>query len=64
MDVARDSRLIALATGRDSMAMKTVALLTMFFLPATFLAVRSNSQRRAKISCSLPTVDIIRYANL
>lgn len=64
MDVARDSRLIALATGRDSMAMKAVALLTMFFLPATFLAVRSNSPRRANISYSQPNADIVRYANL
>jgi len=37
--VARGSRLIALSTGRDSMAMRTVAILTMFFLPGSFIAV-------------------------
>lgn len=60
VEVARDSRLIALATGRDSMAMKTVALMTMFFLPATFLAVRTNFQQLVRIF--LLTADCRHYS--
>jgi hypothetical protein len=36
IEVARDSKLIALATGRDSIAMKMIAIA---FLPGTFVAV-------------------------
>jgi hypothetical protein len=39
IEVARDSKLIALASSRDSMSMKTIALLTIAFLPGTFVAV-------------------------
>jgi hypothetical protein len=39
IEVARDSKLIALATGRDSIAMKMIAILTIAFLPGTFVAV-------------------------
>jgi hypothetical protein len=39
LEVARDSRRIAQASKRDSSAMKTIALLTMVFLPPTFVAV-------------------------
>lgn len=39
IEVARDSKVIALASSRDSTAMKTVALLTITFLPGTFVAV-------------------------
>lgn len=38
VELAKDSRTIAAATMRDSSAMKTVAILTMTFLPATFFA--------------------------
>lgn len=37
--LAESSALIARETRRDSEAMKTIAVLTMFFLPGTFLAV-------------------------
>lgn len=37
--LAADSKQIAMATKRDSSAMKTIALLTMIFLPGTFVAV-------------------------
>ena len=37
--LARDSRLIAVATQRDSTAMRTIALLTLLFLPGTYVAV-------------------------
>ena len=36
--VAQDSRLLALASQRDSSSMKTLAVVTMFFLPGTFVA--------------------------
>jgi hypothetical protein len=42
MMVARDSKQIALATSHDSIAMKTVVVLTMCFLPATFVAVKNH----------------------
>lgn len=37
--IAEASRRIAFETKRDSDAMKTIAALTMAFLPATFVAV-------------------------
>jgi hypothetical protein len=37
--VAEDSKKIALAAKRDSTAMKTISVLTMVFLPGTFVAV-------------------------
>ena len=39
MSVAKDSRSIALAAQQDSKAMKTIAVLTLFFLPASLVAV-------------------------
>jgi hypothetical protein len=38
-DISQQSRDIARETKRDSSAMKAIAVLTMFFLPATFFAV-------------------------
>ena len=38
IELARDSKVIALASSRDSTAMKTVAILTIAFLPATFVS--------------------------
>lgn len=37
--VAEDSKKIAAAAKRDSLAMKTVSMLTLIFLPGTFVAV-------------------------
>lgn len=39
--LAADSREIAAAAKRDSSALKAIAILTMLFLPGTFLAVSS-----------------------
>lgn len=36
--VAQDSRVLAIASRRDSSSMKTLAVVTMFFLPGTFVA--------------------------
>ncbi|KAI9729750.1 MAG: hypothetical protein M1834_006701 [Cirrosporium novae-zelandiae] len=38
IQLARDSRTLAEATKRDSQAMKTIAIVTMVFLPGTFMA--------------------------
>ncbi|KAI9869101.1 MAG: hypothetical protein M1813_002925 [Trichoglossum hirsutum] len=38
IEVARDSKVLALASSRDSTAMKSVAILTIAFLPGTFVA--------------------------
>ena len=37
--IAADSKEVALASQRDSTAMKAIALLTMVFLPGTYMAV-------------------------
>ena len=37
-EIARDSRLLALAAQRDSSSMKSLAVVTMFFLPGTFVS--------------------------
>jgi len=39
IEVARDSKEIAIASKRDSSAMKVVAFLTTIFLPGTFISV-------------------------
>lgn len=39
--VADESRAVALATARDSAAMRVIAAVTVLFLPATFTAVSS-----------------------
>ncbi|KAI4124398.1 MAG: hypothetical protein LQ347_005758, partial [Umbilicaria vellea] len=36
--IAEDSKMVALATSRDSAVMRTIAAVTMLFLPATFTA--------------------------
>ena len=36
--MAQDSRLLALAAHRDSSSMKSLAIVTMFFLPGTFVS--------------------------
>ncbi|KAK8054912.1 hypothetical protein PG993_000139 [Apiospora rasikravindrae] len=41
--IAEENSKVALSSKRDSMAMKTVALLTMVFLPGTFVAVSFHS---------------------
>lgn len=41
-DLARDSAKIAEATLRDSSSMKTIAAMTLIFLPATFVCVRAT----------------------
>lgn len=40
ISVAEDSKKIAAAAKRDSLAMKTVSMLTLIYLPGTFVAVR------------------------
>lgn len=40
ISIAEDSKKIAAAAKRDSSAMKTVSMLTLVFLPGTFVAVR------------------------
>ena len=42
--IAEASRRIAFETKRDSDAMKTIAALTMIYLPATFVAVSQSIQ--------------------
>lgn len=39
--LAEDSKAVAMATARDSAAMRVIAVVTILFLPATFTAVRS-----------------------
>jgi hypothetical protein len=39
--IATDAKTVALATLRDSAAMRTLSVVTTFFLPATFTAVSS-----------------------
>lgn len=43
ISVAEDSKKIAAAAKRDSLAMKTVSILTLAFLPGTFVAVNISS---------------------
>lgn len=42
IELATTSALIAKETKKDGSSMKTIAVLTMFFLPGTFLAVSLN----------------------
>lgn len=39
IEIARDSRSVALSTARDSASMRILAIVTILFLPATFTAV-------------------------
>ena len=48
--LATQSAQIALETRRDSIVMKTIAGLTMVFLPATFVAVRSH-EKESHVPC-------------
>jgi Mg2+ and Co2+ transporter CorA len=41
--IAEESFIVALATWRDSAAMRTIAYVTLIFLPPTFVAVSSTS---------------------
>ena len=50
--MARSARQIAQATMRDSAAMRTIAVLTMLFLPGTAVAVSSASPRLCSLSQS------------
>lgn len=49
ISVAEDSKKIAAAAKRDSLAMKTVSMLTLIFLPGTFVAVSVVSPPLASI---------------
>jgi hypothetical protein len=40
--IAADSKQVALSALKDSGSMRTIAVITMIFLPATFTAVRYN----------------------
>lgn len=50
MDLGKDTKEIAAASKRDSSAMKTIAVLTMVFLPGTFVSVRRPSPRIAFVA--------------
>jgi len=51
IEVARDSKSIAAESKRDSSSMKTIAVLTIVFLPGTFVAVKSlQSLQRATLT--------------
>ena len=52
--LAADSKEIAMATKKDSSAMKAIALLTMIFLPGTFVAV--SIQMIYAIICKLSLI--------
>lgn len=51
IELARDSKVIATASKRDSSIMKVLAVLGTLFLPASFIAVRITSS--PKLKCSL-----------
>jgi hypothetical protein len=59
------NRKIALATKRDSYQMKSIALLTMIFLPGTFVAVRSAAlswSNKEFYLLYLTLAELFRYA--
>jgi hypothetical protein len=63
--VAEDSSAVAVAAKRDSSAMKTIAVLTTVFLPATFVAVSTRGSPCG--SYELPNntfADRVQYAIL
>lgn len=43
LQIASDSRVVALETRKDGSSMKTIAVMTLMFLPPTFIAVSSSS---------------------
>lgn len=49
--ITEDSNRVALATARDSAAMRIISAVTLFFLPATFTAVSSKLSEMDK-NCS------------
>lgn len=55
ISVAEDSKKIAAAAKRDSLAMKTVSMLTLIFLPGTFVAVRFRPSIFSPCTCSFKT---------
>jgi hypothetical protein len=55
--MARSARQIAETTMRDSAAMRTIAVMTMLFLPGTAVAVSSASPR----PCALKSQSDVRY---
>lgn len=44
IQVAKDSRAVAVATAQDSASMQVIAAVTILFLPATFTAVRCSAR--------------------
>ena len=54
VSVAEDSKLIAASAAEDSKAMRTIAILTLIFLPATLVSV-STSFLFANICLSSPS---------
>jgi hypothetical protein len=67
IEVAQGMRAIAMESKRDSSAMKTIAILGMFFLPGTFVAVSLTpyyglSCRAERIMPLLMLTDTIWYA--
>ena len=42
LQIAQDSRAVAVSTARDSAAMRVIAGVTILFLPATFVAVSTT----------------------
>lgn len=60
LEIAQNSREIAEATLRDSSAMRTIAILTMVFLPGTAVAVG-----RSDVYCCLTNIlDIFQHDNV
>jgi hypothetical protein len=64
--IAEDTKMVAIATLRDSAAMRTIAAVTIFFLPATFTAVcvYFKSKRRDSIDFEVDFVqhDILQFS--
>lgn len=42
LQIAQDSRVVAISTARDNAAMRVIAGVTILFLPATFVAVSTT----------------------
>lgn len=51
MEIAAESRTISAASKRDNSAMRTIAVVTMVFLPGTFVAVRTLPNRNTSGQC-------------
>lgn len=68
--IAEDSKAVALATSRDSAAMRTISFVTMIFLPATFVAVsrivfvmKTTLKKRFRLS-SVPAFSIFKQSKV